>query len=147
MYITNLYRGEDIFISIWNLHRSPNLWDDADKFIPDRWPLDGLNPNETNQNFCGVFDGWWDRLPKYVTKGHLLEVIEVTMRDFDELYLKNGFGLWRGLINLAGKGKRASVKKTFDERMSFIAAQALNAIYESKTAWILSKQLCKGHKN
>ncbi|KAJ6877604.1 protein LUTEIN DEFICIENT 5 [Populus alba x Populus x berolinensis] len=45
-------RGEDIFISIWNLHRSPNLWDDADKFIPDRWPLDGLNPNETNQNFC-----------------------------------------------------------------------------------------------
>ncbi|XP_052302426.1 protein LUTEIN DEFICIENT 5, chloroplastic isoform X2 [Populus trichocarpa] len=45
-------RGEDIFISIWNLHRSPNLWDDADKFIPDRWPLDGPNPNETNQNFC-----------------------------------------------------------------------------------------------
>lgn len=47
-------RGEDIFISIWNLHRSPNLWDDADKFIPDRWPLDGLNPNETNQNFWYV---------------------------------------------------------------------------------------------
>lgn len=45
------FSGEDIFISVWNLHRSPNLWDDADKFIPDRWALDGPNPNETNQNF------------------------------------------------------------------------------------------------
>ncbi|KAA8538894.1 hypothetical protein F0562_025586 [Nyssa sinensis] len=45
-------RGEDIFISVWNLHRSPKLWDDADKFNPERWPLDGPNPNETNQNFC-----------------------------------------------------------------------------------------------
>ncbi|XP_028770640.1 protein LUTEIN DEFICIENT 5, chloroplastic-like [Neltuma alba] len=44
-------RGEDIFISVWNLHRSPELWEDADKFIPDRWALDGPNPNETNQNF------------------------------------------------------------------------------------------------
>lgn len=45
------YRGEDIFICVWNLHRSPKLWDDADKFKPERWPLDGPNPNETNQNF------------------------------------------------------------------------------------------------
>ncbi|KAL1322405.1 hypothetical protein HN51_067401 [Arachis hypogaea] len=44
-------RGEDIFISVWNLHRSPNLWDEADKFQPERWPVDGPNPNETNQNF------------------------------------------------------------------------------------------------
>ncbi|XP_047164476.1 protein LUTEIN DEFICIENT 5, chloroplastic [Vigna umbellata] len=44
-------RGEDIFISVWNLHRSPKLWDDADKFEPERWPLDGPNPNETNQSF------------------------------------------------------------------------------------------------
>ena len=46
-----LRRGEDIFISVWNLHRSPKLWDDADKFKPERWPIDGPNPNETNQNF------------------------------------------------------------------------------------------------
>ncbi|KAL6501211.1 hypothetical protein OROHE_025074 [Orobanche hederae] len=44
-------RGEDIFISVWNLHHSPNHWEDADKFDPERWPLDGPNPNETNQNF------------------------------------------------------------------------------------------------
>nr|UEN74740.1 protein lutein defecient 5 [Silybum marianum] len=44
-------RGEDFFISVWNLHRSPKHWEDADKFNPERWPLDGPNPNETNQNF------------------------------------------------------------------------------------------------
>ncbi|XP_024977825.1 protein LUTEIN DEFICIENT 5, chloroplastic [Cynara cardunculus var. scolymus] len=44
-------RGEDFFISVWNLHRSPKHWADADKFNPERWPLDGPNPNETNQNF------------------------------------------------------------------------------------------------
>ncbi|KAJ4954892.1 hypothetical protein NE237_011675 [Protea cynaroides] len=44
-------RGEDIFISIWNLHRCPNRWVDAEKFDPERWPLDGPNPTETNQNF------------------------------------------------------------------------------------------------
>jgi beta-ring hydroxylase len=44
-------RGEDIFISVWNLHRSPHHWNDPDKFNPERWPLDGPNPNETNQNF------------------------------------------------------------------------------------------------
>ncbi|KAK2658746.1 hypothetical protein Ddye_005279 [Dipteronia dyeriana] len=44
-------RGEDFFISVWNLHRSPHLWEDADKFNPERWPLDGPTPNDTNQNF------------------------------------------------------------------------------------------------
>ncbi|XP_021772388.1 protein LUTEIN DEFICIENT 5, chloroplastic-like [Chenopodium quinoa] len=44
-------KDEDIFISVWNLHRSPSLWEDADKFNPERWPLDGPAPNETNQNF------------------------------------------------------------------------------------------------
>uniref|UniRef100_M8CAZ1 Cytochrome P450 97B2 n=1 Tax=Aegilops tauschii TaxID=37682 RepID=M8CAZ1_AEGTA len=44
-------KGEDIFISIWNLHRCPKHWDDADVFNPERWPLDGPNPNETNQKF------------------------------------------------------------------------------------------------
>ncbi|KAF5195224.1 Cytochrome p450 protein [Thalictrum thalictroides] len=44
-------RGEDIFISVWNLHHCPNHWIDAEKFNPERWPLDGPNPNEVNQNF------------------------------------------------------------------------------------------------
>ncbi|XP_060186623.1 protein LUTEIN DEFICIENT 5, chloroplastic [Lycium barbarum] len=44
-------RGEDFFISVWNLHRCPNHWEEADRFNPERWPLDGPNPNETNQNY------------------------------------------------------------------------------------------------
>lgn len=29
-------KGSDIFISVWNLHRSPKLWDQPDKFNPER---------------------------------------------------------------------------------------------------------------
>eukprot|EP00250_Pteridium_aquilinum_P001234 c11442_g1_i1 orf=695-2461(-) len=44
-------RGEDIFISVWNLHRSPQLWEDADEFRPERWPLDGPDPTEVTENY------------------------------------------------------------------------------------------------
>eukprot|EP00978_Attheya_sp_CCMP212_P002169 scaffold4463_cov51-Attheya_sp.AAC.12 len=30
-------RGTDIFISTWNLHRSPELWENAETFDPTRW--------------------------------------------------------------------------------------------------------------
>mmetsp|Transcript_37047 Transcript_37047/g.74984 ORF Transcript_37047/g.74984 Transcript_37047/m.74984 type:complete len:312 (-) Transcript_37047:180-1115(-) len=32
-----IIKGSDFFISIWNLHRSPLLWDKPDEFDPDRW--------------------------------------------------------------------------------------------------------------
>lgn len=44
-------KGEDIFISVWNLHRSPSLWEDAEEFRPERWPVDGPNPTEVTENF------------------------------------------------------------------------------------------------
>jgi beta-ring hydroxylase len=44
-------KGEDIFISLWNLHRSPHLWENPEDFNPERWPLDQPAPNEVNQDY------------------------------------------------------------------------------------------------
>lgn len=44
-------KGEDIFISVWNLHRSPSLWEDAEEFRPERWPADGPDPTEVTENY------------------------------------------------------------------------------------------------
>lgn len=42
-------KGADMFISVWNLHRSPALWDDPDAFRPERFgPLDTI-PNEVRR--------------------------------------------------------------------------------------------------
>lgn len=62
-------KGTDLFISVWNLHRSPSIWKDADAFNPDRfddaidpqgpWPgydgkYSGLYPNESAYNFAYI---------------------------------------------------------------------------------------------
>eukprot|EP00897_Mesotaenium_endlicherianum_P006369 jgi/Mesen1/5760/ME000292S04845 len=44
-------QGQDIFISVWNLHRNPEVWERADDFWPERWPVNGPDPNETTENF------------------------------------------------------------------------------------------------
>ncbi|KAG7354227.1 cytochrome P450 [Nitzschia inconspicua] len=38
-------RGTDIFISTWNLHRSPDLWENPEKFDPTRWDRPFKNPS------------------------------------------------------------------------------------------------------
>lgn len=43
--------GSDIFISTWNIHRNPAYWKDAEKFDPDRFPIDGPVPNEVTQEY------------------------------------------------------------------------------------------------
>lgn len=34
----------DVFISTWSLHRSPELWEQPDQFMPDRWLRPMQNP-------------------------------------------------------------------------------------------------------
>jgi len=60
-------RGTDIFISLYNLHRSPQVWRNPDIFDPDRYlegvvspipswkgqrPMDGLYPNEVTSDYA-----------------------------------------------------------------------------------------------
>lgn len=40
-----LLRGTDIFISTWNLHRSPDLWENPLQFDPTRWERSFCNPS------------------------------------------------------------------------------------------------------
>ena len=44
--------GSDMFISVWNLHRSSALWDRPNDFDPDRFPVDLPVPTEVTQNFA-----------------------------------------------------------------------------------------------
>lgn len=43
--------GQDIMISVYNIHHSPQVWERAEEFIPGRFDLDGPMPNETNTDF------------------------------------------------------------------------------------------------
>ncbi|XP_051131265.1 carotene epsilon-monooxygenase, chloroplastic [Andrographis paniculata] len=43
--------GQDIMISVYNIHHSPQVWEKADDFLPQRFDLDGPVPNESNTDF------------------------------------------------------------------------------------------------
>lgn len=43
--------GQDIMISVYNIHHSPQVWDRADEFVPERFDLEGAAPNEANTDF------------------------------------------------------------------------------------------------
>lgn len=43
--------GQDIMISVYNVHHSSQVWERAEEFLPERFDLDGPVPNETNTDF------------------------------------------------------------------------------------------------
>ncbi|RZC70586.1 hypothetical protein C5167_033835 [Papaver somniferum] len=43
--------GQDVMISVYNVRRSPQVWDNAEEFMPERFDLGGPVPNETNTDF------------------------------------------------------------------------------------------------
>ncbi|WOL10144.1 carotene epsilon-monooxygenase, chloroplastic isoform X2 [Canna indica] len=43
--------GQDIMISVYNIHRSSQVWERAEEFIPERFNLEGPVPNEINTDF------------------------------------------------------------------------------------------------
>ena len=44
-------RGQDIIVSVYNIHRNPEVWEFPDEFRPERFPLNGPVPNEQNTDF------------------------------------------------------------------------------------------------
>ncbi|KAH9671007.1 Carotene epsilon-monooxygenase [Citrus sinensis] len=43
--------GQDIMISVYNIHHSSQVWERAEEFLPERFDLEGPMPNETNTDF------------------------------------------------------------------------------------------------
>ncbi|KAI3989615.1 hypothetical protein MKX01_036224 [Papaver californicum] len=41
--------GQDVMISVYNVHCSPQVWDNAEEFMPERFDLGGPVPNEINR--------------------------------------------------------------------------------------------------
>lgn len=46
-------KGADIFISVWNLHRSPYLWKDPNEFRPERF-----REKYSNSEYKDIWDGY-----------------------------------------------------------------------------------------
>eukprot|EP00967_Tisochrysis_lutea_P119092 scaffold194057_cov19-Tisochrysis_lutea.AAC.1 len=47
--------GQDVMISVYNIHHSKAVWDDPEAFEPERFgPLDGPTPNEQNTDFRAI---------------------------------------------------------------------------------------------
>eukprot|EP00898_Chlorokybus_atmophyticus_P006554 jgi/Chlat1/68/Chrsp1S03031 len=45
-------KGQDIMISVYNIHHSPQVWDQAEEFIPERFgDLEGPVPNESTTDY------------------------------------------------------------------------------------------------
>ncbi|KAK9823343.1 hypothetical protein WJX72_002053 [[Myrmecia] bisecta] len=42
---------QDVMISVYNIHRSPAVWEDPDAFKPERFPLDEPAPTEQNTDY------------------------------------------------------------------------------------------------
>ena len=43
--------GQDVMISVYNIHHSPAVWDDPEAFRPERFPLDEPVPTEANTDY------------------------------------------------------------------------------------------------
>ena len=43
--------GQDVMISVYNIHHSPAVWDDPEAFKPERFPIDEPVPTEANTDY------------------------------------------------------------------------------------------------
>ncbi len=43
--------GQDVMISVYNIHRSPAVWDEPNTFCPERFPLNEPVPSEQTTDY------------------------------------------------------------------------------------------------
>ena len=44
-------KGQDMIVSVYNIHRNPDVWEHPDEFMPERFSLDDPVPNEQNTDY------------------------------------------------------------------------------------------------
>ena len=44
-------RGQDVMLSIYNIHRSPDVWEQPNDFVPERFSLEDPVPNEQTTDY------------------------------------------------------------------------------------------------
>ena len=44
-------KGQDVIVSVYNIHRSQAVWDDPDAFMPERFPIDAPVPTEQSTGY------------------------------------------------------------------------------------------------
>uniref|UniRef100_A0A7R9V835 Cytochrome P450 n=1 Tax=Chlamydomonas euryale TaxID=1486919 RepID=A0A7R9V835_9CHLO len=44
-------KGQDVMISVYNIHHSEAVWDEPERFNPERFAMDGPVPNEQNTDY------------------------------------------------------------------------------------------------
>ena len=57
-------KGQDVIVSVYNIHHSPEVWDEPEAFDPDRFDLSKPAPNEVNTDYK------YDAVPP-LTRSHL----------------------------------------------------------------------------
>lgn len=129
-----ILRGTDIFISTWNLHRSPDLWELPEEYDPTRWErkfrnagvsgwngydpstVKGLYPNENDADFAFLPFGGGQR--KCVGDQFAMLESTVTMamllKDFDFEFAINpdDVGMQTGATIHTMNGLQMRVKKS-----------------------------------
>lgn len=65
---TRVRRGTDFFINVYSLHRSPDLWEEPDRFDPDRWLRPTRNPKVEGWEGYTPAPGFEQGTPLYPTE-------------------------------------------------------------------------------
>ena len=73
-------KGTRIFVNLWELHRDPRVWDNPDKFLPERFLTKHANIDASGQHFEFVPFGFGKRsCPGYTLA---LQVSHLTLARF-----------------------------------------------------------------